>query len=79
VLSAKLRAAGLKRIPAFLDDFVTGDVQDMLEQIVDLSKLVEQGNDAIEKELEGTYENVLARKMADPAGMALIKAKIAAL
>ena len=35
------------------------------------------GSDAIEKELEQTYENVLAKKLATPEGMALIKAKIA--
>jgi len=56
-----------------------GDVQDMVEKIHDLAKLVEAGSDAIEKELEATYENVLARKLASPEGLALIKAKIAAL
>jgi len=54
-----------------------GDVQDMVEKIHDVAKLVESGSDAIEKELEQTYENVLARKLATPEGMALIKAKIA--
>jgi len=77
VLSGKLRAAGLKWIPALLEDFAVGDVQDMVEKIHDLAKLVEAGSDAIEKELETTYENVLARKLATPEGLALIKAKIA--
>ena len=79
VLSGKLRAAGLKWIPALLEDFAVGDVQDMVEKIHDLAKLVEAGSDAIEKELEQTYENVLARKLATPEGLALIKAKIAAM
>ena len=77
VLAGKLRAAGLKWIPALLEDFAVGDVQDMVEKIHDLAKLVEAGSDAIEKELEATYENVLARKLASPEGLALIKAKIA--
>jgi len=77
VLSSKLRVAGLKWIPALLEDFAVGDVQDMVEKIHDLAKLVESGSDAIEKELEATYENVLAKKLASPEGMALIKAKIA--
>lgn len=34
-------------------------------------------SDAIIKELEQTYENVLARKLATPEGLAYIKAKIA--
>ncbi len=79
VLSGKLRAAGLKWIPALLEDFAVGDVQDMVERIHDLAKLVEAGSDAIEKELETTYENVLARKLVSPEGLAYIKAKIAVI
>ena len=77
VLAAKLRDNGLKLLPALLEDFAVGDVQDMVEKIHDVAKLVEAGSDAIEKELEQTYENVLAKKLATPEGMALIKAKIA--
>ena len=77
VLAAKLRDNGLKLLPSLLEDFAVGDVEDMVEKIHDVAKLVESGSDAIEKELEQTYENVLARKLATPEGMALIKAKIA--
>jgi hypothetical protein len=56
-----------------------GDVSDLLTKIHDLAKLVEAGNDAIEKDLEATYENVLDKKLATPEGMALIKAKIAVI
>lgn len=77
MLAAKLRDNGLKLLPSLLEDFAVGDVQDMVEKIHDVAKLVESGSDAIEKELEQTYENVLARKLATPEGMALIKAKIA--
>lgn len=77
VLAGKLRAAGLKWIPALLEDFAVGDVQDMVEKIHDLAKLVEAGSDAIEKELATTYENILAKKLASPEGLAYIKAKIA--
>ena len=77
VLAAKLRDNGLKLLPSLLEDFAVGDVQDMVEKIHDVAKLVESGSDAIEKELEQTYENVLDRKLATPEGMALIKAKIA--
>ena len=77
VLAGKLRDNGLKLLPALLEDFAVGDVQDMVEKIHDVAKLVESGSDAIEKELEQTYENVLGRKLATPEGLALIKAKIA--
>ena len=52
VLAAKLRANGLKLLPALLEDFAVGDVQDMVEKIHDVAKLVESGSDAIEKELD---------------------------
>ena len=77
LLSTKLRENGLKRLPAMLDAFATGSLNKFLVQLEDLAKLVESGSDAIEKELEATYENVLANKLATPEGMALIKAKIA--
>ena len=77
VLATKLRDAGLKLLPALLEDFAVGDVNDLLQKIHDTAKLVEAGSDAIEKELEATYENVLAKKLATPAGLALVKAKIA--
>jgi hypothetical protein len=78
-LAAKLRDAGLKMLPALLEDFAVGDVNDMIEKINDVAKLIQSGSDAIEKELEATYENVLDKKMATAEGMALIKAKIAAI
>ncbi|MGD0900452.1 MAG: hypothetical protein ABR915_21680 [Thermoguttaceae bacterium] len=78
-LAIRLRAAGLTLLPKLLEDFVVGDVSDLLTKIHDLAKLVEAGNDAIEKDLEATYENVLDTKLATPEGMALIKAKIAVI
>ena len=78
-LATKLRDAGLKLLPSLLEDFSVGGVDDLLQKIHDTAKLVESGSDAIEKELEQTYENVLAKKLAAPEGMALIKAKIAAI
>ena len=76
-LANVLRDNGLKLLPALLDDFAVGDINDFVEKMHDLAKLVEAGNDAIVKELEATYENVLAKKLATLEGMALIKAKIA--
>jgi hypothetical protein len=64
-------------LPQLLEDFAVGDVQDMVEKIHDVCKVVDAGSDAIVKELEQTYENVLAKKLATPEGLAYIKAKIA--
>jgi len=76
-LAAKLRDAGLKLLPALLEDFAVGDVNDMLEKIHDTAKLVEAGSDAIEKELQATFDNVLVKKLATPEGLAYVKAKLA--
>jgi hypothetical protein len=77
VLAGRLRVAGLDKIPALLENFARGDVQDMVEQIYDLGKLIAAGSDVIEKELEATYENVLHAKMSTPEGLAYLKAQIA--
>lgn len=76
-LATVLRDNGLKLLPSLLDDFAVGDVHDMVEKIHDVAKLIDSGSDAILRELEATYENVLARKLATPEGLAYIKAKIA--
>ena len=76
-LATVLRDSGLKLLPALLEDFAVGDVHDMVEKIHDVAKLIDSGSDAILRELEATYENVLARKLATPEGLAYIKAKIA--
>ncbi len=79
VLAGKLRENGLRLLPALLEDFAVGDVQDMVERIHDVAKVVEAGNEAIEKELAGVYERVLDAKLRQPEGLAFIKAKIATL
>ena len=76
-LATKLRDAGLKQIPAMLEDFVIGDWQDMVDHIHEFSRLVAAGNDAIEKELGGTWNSMLDAHLSSPEGLALIKAKIA--
>jgi hypothetical protein len=77
-LATKLRDAGLKQIPAMLEDFAIGDVQDMLDRIHDFSRLVLVGGDeAITKELSQTFDNVLAAKLKTPEGLAYLTAKVA--
>ena len=51
-----------------LEDLVVGDAYDMIEKIRDVSKLVQAGNEAIVKELEATYERVLAVKLGYSRG-----------
>jgi len=74
-LSGRLREAGLKLIPSLLEDFAVGDVNDMLRRIEDVCKIIDAGSDAIEKELQSTFDAVLTKKLASPEGLAYIKGK----
>lgn len=79
VLAARLRAAGLVLIPELLDDYVVGDVKDAVTRIHELARLVEiGGDDAIMKELDGTFNGMLDAKLATADGPADIKAKVVA-
>jgi hypothetical protein len=77
-VATKLRKKGLKLLPQLLDDFVVGDISDFLARLQDMAKLVEAGNDAIDKELDETFEAVLDAKLTTAEGAALISAKLAA-
>jgi hypothetical protein len=78
-LSLKLHSLGADRISAVLDEYAVDGIHALLEGFRALAKLVVAGSDVIEKDLEGVYEKMLDAKMAHPEGMALIKAKIAAI
>ena len=77
-LSIALRDAGLKRLPSILEEFVVGDVPDLLAAINDMAVVAKAGNEAILKELEGTFDRVLDVKLNSPEGRALIKAQLQA-
>ena len=79
VLAARLRAAGLVLIPDLLDDYVVGDVKDAVTRIHELARLVEiGGDDAIMKELDGTFAGMLAAKLGTADGLAYVQAQVAA-
>ena len=78
-LSLRLHNLGADRISAVFDEYAVDGIHALLEGFRALGKLVLSGSNVIEKDLEGIYEKMLAAKMAHPEGMALIKAKIAAI
>ena len=66
-------------IPALLDDYVVGDVRDAVERIHEFARLIEiGGDDAICKELDGTFAGMLAAKLATADGLAFVQAQVAA-
>jgi putative component of toxin-antitoxin plasmid stabilization module len=76
-LSIALREAGLTRIPAALENFCVGDLDDLLEGIKELSVTLKSGDGVIMKELEQTFDRMLGCKLKSPEGRALVEAKLA--
>jgi len=75
-LSISLREAGLKRIPAMLDEFVVGDADDLFNGLKDLALVLKAGNESIVKELDATFDRCLNAKLSTPEGRALVEAKL---
>ena len=80
-LANKLHSFGMTVIPNMLTEYGTGDYIGLVEEIDRqvVMFLGPNGDAAVLAELEQTFENVLAAKLADPAALAYIQAKIAAL
>jgi hypothetical protein len=76
-LAIKLREYGLKLLPTVLEDLVVGDVVDLFNKIKELAAIVRAGDEAVLKELDGTYERVLEKKLATKEGRAVLQAKLA--
>jgi hypothetical protein len=80
-LSSKLSSFGLVELPKLLGEYGTGDYLGLAEEVDRqvILFLSPNGDAAVLKELEQSFDSVLAAKLADPAGLAYIQAKIAAL
>jgi hypothetical protein len=65
-LAQILRDWGLKRVPAFLEDYAVGDYSGMLSKIRDTVELMSDPK-AVMLELEPVFETVLEQKLKDPA------------
>jgi hypothetical protein len=81
LLASRLTSLGLKRSPKLLTSYSIGDYGSLIndfEQLVSLF-LDPDNEDALMKEISGTFESVLTAELATPDGLALVKAKLAAL
>ena len=78
ILACHLRQNGLKVLPAILEDFVVSDVPEMLRKIGDIVKIIDSGNDVIERDLQATFDAVLDAKLSRPEGLAYVASKVAA-
>ncbi len=76
-LAIKWREFGLRLFPTLLEDLVVGDADDLLNRIRDLATIAKSGDDAIMRELNGTFERVLAVKLSTVEGRAVVAAKLA--
>lgn len=76
-LAGVLSAKGLKKVPDFLIDYSVGDYSGMGTHIKQLADLFLDGEDAVLKEFETVFENLLNAKLATPTGRAYVASKLA--
>lgn len=75
-LSGILQSYGLSKLPAFLIKLSIRDWVGAWKIIHDFISLVEQDPTQVLKEFDTVFANVLAKKLTDPAQVALLKAQI---
>lgn len=75
-LAASLKAYGLVKIPEFLIDYSVGDYSGMAMKIKAYAEMFLAGEEAVVKEFDGVFERVLAEKLKNEAGRALIASKL---
>lgn len=77
-LSVVMRAHGLERTPAMLDELVVGSIDDLLQAVKDFALMVKDGDEAVAKELDGAFDRSLAIRLGSPGGRAALKIKLEA-
>jgi len=75
-VAGKLQSYGLKRVPTLLTAYSVGDYSGFVHELGNMVRLFLDGEDAIVKELDATFDRVLAVKLASPEGRALLTAKL---
>lgn len=76
-LAGVLSKYGLVKTPDFLIDYSVGDYSGMGQKLKALVDLFLNGEEAVVKEFEQVFDNVLVAKLKSEAGRALIAAKLA--
>jgi hypothetical protein len=76
-LAAKLREAGLKKVPDFLIDYSVGDYSGMANKMRTLAELFMAGEDPVLAEVENVFSNLLVAKLQTEEGRAYVAAKLA--
>lgn len=75
-LAGVLSAKGLKKVPEFLIDYSVGDYSGMGNHIKQLAELFLDGEDAVLKEFDAVFENLLDAKLSSVTGRAYVAAKL---
>ena len=76
-LATSCGTAGLKLLPALLEDFAVGDVDDLLQKIHDPPSWWSPATTPSRRNWKPPTRTCWTKKLATPEGMALVKAKIA--
>lgn len=76
-VAVTLRNYGLLRLAEILECYAIGDYSGFFKAIYRFADLLDESEEVVMKEMDTVFERVLVRKLATPAGLAYIKAKIA--
>lgn len=75
-MAGTLRSYGFKKIPQFFEDYGVGDYSGMAHSIGNLARTALEGEDAVVKELQEVFKNVLAKQVETEEGRAYIEAVV---
>lgn len=78
-VSVTLRNYGLVRLPSMLEDYSVGDYSGFYKGFYKFADMLDDGDEVVLKEFDSVFNRVLDIKLKTPEGLALLKAKIAAL
>lgn len=78
-VAVELQTFGLRRLPRILRYFAVGDYSSIWGEIKSFAKEIKEGPDAVAKEFEQVFDNMLAYHLSTPAGLAYVQAQVAAL
>lgn len=78
-VATELQKRGLRRLPRMLRHYAVGNYSGVWDEIKSFSREIMEGPDAVAKELEGVFKNMLQDHMSTPEGMTMLKAQIAAI
>ena len=78
-VSTELHKRGLKRLPRMLRAYAVGNYSGMWDEVKSFAAEIKEGPEAVAKEFEQVFKDMLKYHLSTPDGVTLVKAQIAAV